>query len=298
LRPSFSINRRQIQIPTLLLLLGLSSASEAEYLIYLKGGHFIVAENCTFGPRQEVGKAPEADERSILTEDCTNGKPKGQIFLSTINGPFGEVNADDVYAIFGTKSLPSIKPARATMPLEDYLITNRGQSFVNSKDVPEEKGPEVYGRKRDELIKVDRRGITEIDPEGKKPGARAKGLCLGEQAEFSVTEMELFGDYFNAVVTNLSPKEWKLQFHLWVQEKAGRKWKDRRSFPVSEDYILPPHGKNPVSVPLRTYPAGESKISESSVDLQLVALLKRALDLEEPDPKLKVCARKWKLETR
>jgi len=45
----------------------------------------------------------------------------------------GEVNADDVYAIFGTKSLPPIKPSSATMPLKDYLITNRGESFVNPR---------------------------------------------------------------------------------------------------------------------------------------------------------------------
>jgi len=76
-RSSFSINRRRIGILTLPLLLGLSSTSDTEYLIYLKGGHFIVADDCTFGTRQKVGKAPEADERSILTEDCTKAKPEG-----------------------------------------------------------------------------------------------------------------------------------------------------------------------------------------------------------------------------
>ncbi|MDE2485083.1 MAG: hypothetical protein KGL32_07535, partial [candidate division NC10 bacterium] len=120
----------------ILLILGLSSASDAEYLIYLKGGHFIVADDCTFAAPQEIGKPNATDAESTPIEDCTQGKPQaGRIFWSTINGNSGEVNADDVYAISGTKSLPPIKPSSATMPLEDYLITNRGESFVNAKTV-------------------------------------------------------------------------------------------------------------------------------------------------------------------
>src|SRR5574337_1158309 len=109
---SAMIANRHITILAMALLLGLSSAADAEYLIYLKGGHFIVADDCTFSARQGVGESRETDAESGSGEECTREKKprEGRISWSTINGDSGEVDADDVYDILGTKSLPSIKP--------------------------------------------------------------------------------------------------------------------------------------------------------------------------------------------
>lgn len=278
MRPSFSINRRRIGILTLPLLLGLSSTSDAEYLIYLKGGHFIVAEDCTFGARQEVGKAPEADERSILTEDCTKGKPEGQIFWSTINGHFGEVNADDVYAIFGTKSLPPIKPVSATMPLEDYLITNRGESFVNAK-VVEEKGVEVHGLKRDELIKVNRRGVIEIAPESVAKSRSGEGLCPGEPVEFAVSEIELVEGHLVGAITNLSKEPWR----PWIDVEVSVKGRRRGKFQI-EDPV--------VHAPLPNVLAPDEN---TSIDQPVPArLLKELEHLTEAEAGVRLCYRKVK----
>jgi hypothetical protein len=239
------IKKLHIVTLALTLLLGLSSASDAEYLIYLKGGHFVVADDCTFSIGQGVGKGPEAGEQSIgsdklttgFVEDCTKGKPKGQIFWSTVNGNFGELNADDVYAIFGTKSLPTIKPSGPTLPLEDYLITNRGESFVNSKDAPEENGAEVYGLKRDELIKVDRRGVIEIAPERLAKSRSSEGLCPGEKAEFAVSEIALVGDHLLGVITNLSKEPWRPQIEVYIRVKG----QDRGKVQVEDPNFLDPY---------------------------------------------------------
>lgn len=243
MRPGFSINRRQIRMLTLPLLLGLTSPSDAEYLIYLKGGHFIVADDCTFGTRQKVGKGPEASEQPIgfdklttgFVEDCTKGKPEGQLFWSTINGNFGEVSADDVYAVFGTKSIPPIKPSSTTMPLEDYLITNRGESFVNAR-VVEGKGVDIYGLKRDELTKINRRGLIEIAPERAAKSRSGEGLCPGEAVEFSVSETEIVRDRVIGVVTNLSQSPWEPWFDVEVWVKGRRLGK----FQVKDPNVLSP----------------------------------------------------------
>lgn len=285
MRPGFAINRWRIRLLTLPLLLVLASSSDAKYLIYLKGGHFIVADGCNFSTNQWVGKLCETDVESIPVEDCTREKKprEGRIYWCAINEDSGEVNADDVYDILGTKSHPPIDPLRATMSLEDYLITNRGQGFVNSKDVPKEEGPNVSGRKRDELMKVNRRGVTGIDPEGLESLARAEGLCPGEPAEFSVTEMELYGDFLNFHLKNLLPNEWKPTFYLWVREQVQEKWKDRRRSLNIEIDLLPPDGDAPVSVRVE--------------DQQLLGLLRHALNPDVPDPKLQVCARKVRTAT-
>src|SRR3990172_10611112 len=122
------------------LLLNFSSASYAEYVIYLKGGHYVAADNCTFLVRRERVKGGDAEKEGatiVQVEDCAKQKPEekleGQIFWSTIDGKFGEVNADEVYYIYGSKELASIAPERKAKPLEDYLITTRGESFVNAK---------------------------------------------------------------------------------------------------------------------------------------------------------------------
>jgi len=238
------IRNRHATTLTMALLLGLSSVSDAEYLIYLKGGHFVVADDCTFSTSKGGGKGPEVGEQSIgfdklttgLVEDCTKGKPKGQIFWSTVNGNFGEVNADDVYAIFGTKSLSTIKPAGPTWPLEDYLITNRGESFVNTKDVPEEDSAEVYGLKRDELITVDRRGVIDVAPERLAKNRSSEGLCPGQKAEFAVSEIELVGDHLLGVITNLSKEPWRPQIEVEIRVKGRRKGK----FQVKDPNVLDP----------------------------------------------------------
>lgn len=261
MRPGFAINRRRIRLLILPLLLGLSSPSDAEYLIYLKGGHFIVADDCTFGARQKVGNGPEASEQPMgfdkftaggstglttgFVEDCTKGKPEGQLFWSTINGNFGEVSADDVYAIFGTKSIPPIKPSSATMPLEDYLITNRGESFVNAR-VVEGKGVDIYGLKRDELTKVNRRGVIEIAPEHLARSRSGEGLCPGEAVEFSVSETEIVSDRFVGVVTNLSQSPWEPWFDVEVWVKGRRLGK----FPVKDPNVLSPDNHTAIDYPV------------------------------------------------
>lgn len=235
MRAGVSSNRRRILVPTLLLLFGLSSASNAEYLIYLKGGHFIVADDCTFSSSLEVRNGPETNKQP--TSECTKGRPAdGRIFWSTINGSVGEVNADDVYAIFGGKGLAPIKPSSTTLPLEDYLITNRGQGFVNSKDAPEEKGPEVYGRKRDEPITLDRRSVIEMTPERLATTESGEGLCPKEPNEFAVSEIDLVGDHLVGTIINLSKKEWRPEIEIEIKAKGKLKGK----FTVEDKNLLEP----------------------------------------------------------
>ena len=65
-REKMELNRHFARMLTILLLLSVSPASHAEYLIYLKGGHYIVADNCTFSSRQESVKEGETKEDSFL----------------------------------------------------------------------------------------------------------------------------------------------------------------------------------------------------------------------------------------
>lgn len=268
---STMITNRHITILAIAFLLGLSSASNAEYLIYLKGGHFIEADDCTFSTSQGVEKGTEADAQPTFTEDCTKGKPEGQIFWSTINGYFGELNADDVYAIFGTKSLPPIKPSSATTPLEDYLITNRGESFVNAK-VVEEKGVEVFGLKRDNLTKVNRRGLIEITPERLAKSRSGEGLCPGEPIEFSVSLIELVEGHFLGAITNLSKEPWRPSIEVEVRVKGRFLGK----FEVEDRNVLAP---------------AESTSMDSAVDGRFLKELERLKDAEAG---VRLCYRKVK----
>lgn len=253
------------------LLLGLSSASNAEYLIYLKGGHFIVTDDCTFSTSQGVGKGLDASEQPIFVEDCTKGKPKGQIFWSTINGQFGELSADDVYAILGTKSLWPVKPSGTTMPLEDYLITNRGESFVNAK-VVEEKGVDVYGLKRDDLAKVDRRGVIEVAPERLAKSRSGEGLCPGEPIEFAVSLIELVEGHLLGSITNLSKEPWNPQIEVEVRVKG----KFLGKFEVEDRNVLAPN---------------ESTSMDSTADSRFLKELER---LKDPEAGVRLCYRKVK----
>ncbi|MBI3781023.1 MAG: hypothetical protein HY278_08220 [candidate division NC10 bacterium] len=265
---------------TILLILGFSSASNAEYLIYLKGGHYIVADNCTFSTRQVMRKDAETEEKAVVVEDCTKGKPDGRIFWSTIDGKFGEVNADDVYAIFGAKSLTLKKPPPAKGPLEDYLITNRGESFVVAKAVEQEKD-RIYGVKRDELARIDRRVVMEIVPEGSAKSRSGEGLCPGEPAEFSVSEVELVGGNFVGVVTNLSQIPWRPWFEVEVREKGAFKGKFRVPDSVSPDV-------NIVS-------AGESTVFDGPVPGRFLKYLERVTD---PEASVRLCYKKVKTVPR
>lgn len=220
----------------LLLLSGMTSASHAEYIIYLKGGHFIVADECTFRPAQSAENDPEADDQPIEgTEDCTKGKPKGQLFWSTINGNRGEVSADDVYQVFGAQTAPPLKPSSTTMPLEDYLITNRGESFVNAK-VMEKQGTEIHGLKRDELAKINRRGLIEIVPEHLAKSRSGEGLCPGEPAEFAISEAEVEKGRLVGVVTNLSKASWR----PWIDVEVSVKGKRRGKFQIEDPVVHAP----------------------------------------------------------
>ncbi len=187
------------------LVLAISPAPRAEYLIYLKGGHYIVADSCTFSSRQEkAGPAgAEKDSGMVQVEECTKGNPEGQIFWSTIDGKFGEVNADDVYYIFGSKKLASIKPQRPAKPLEDYLIINRGESFVNARVFQEGEG-RVYGLNRDDLANINRRGVTEIVPLADAKSVSGEGLCPGERGQFDVTDTSIADCRFVGIFKNLS----------------------------------------------------------------------------------------------
>jgi hypothetical protein len=203
----------------------MSSASNAEYLIYLKGGHFIVADGCSLSAPRSIADTPERDERVSPPENCTQEKPQeGRIFWSTINGNVGEVNADDVYAILGAKTVPPGKPSGSTTPLEDYLITNRGQSFVNAK-VVEERDVEIYASKRDEPAKVNRRGIIEIVPERLAKGRSGEGLCAGEPIEFAVSEIEIVDGHLLGVITNLSKTAWNPWIDVEVFIRGSRRGK-------------------------------------------------------------------------
>ncbi len=252
------------------LLLGFSSTSYAEYLIYLKGGHYIVADNCTFSSRQEIGKDPGTEEKVVPVEDCTTGKPEGQIFWSTIDGKFGEVNAEDVYAVFGSKSLAPIKPPRAAMPLEDYVITLRGESFLNAKTY-EEKNSSVYTSKRDQLTAINRRGVTGIDPEGEAKSRSGEGLCPGEPAEFDVSETELVGNRLVGVIKNLSREMcMPITIEVQVREKGRLKGK----FNVSELNVVPP---------------GESINFDAPVRVDLLKYLER---VTTPEAGIRLCYKK------
>lgn len=272
---SAMIKNRHTTTLAIALLLGLSSASDAEYLIYLKGGHFVVADDCTFSTSKGVGKGPEAAEQPIFVEDCTQGKPEGQIFWSTINGNFGEVNADDVYAILGTKNLLPIKPSSTTMPLEDYLITNRGESFVNAK-VVEEEGVEVIGLKRDELIKVDRRGVIEIGAERLAKSRSGESLCPGEPIEFAVSEIELVEGRLLGAITNLSKEPWR----PWIDVEVRVKGRFLGKFQVEDPNILLPN---------------ESTSIDSTVSVRFLKELER---LKDADAGVRLCYRKVKTATK
>lgn len=255
--------------------------SYAEYIIYLKGGHYIVAESCTFLARREVAKEPDAERESGFVEDCTIGEPEGPIFWSTIDGKFGEIDANNVFAIYGGKGPKEIKPPRERMPLEDYLITNRGESFVNAKRY-EEKGGTVLGIKRDDLAKLGRRGLNEVAPEGVAKAGEGEGLCPGEPPEFSVTSLDLSGDNLVGFVTNLSSAPWKPSFEIEVHAKPSLQLKlqAKRSFV----------GKFKVEDPNQLGP-GEANNVYVPMDKQLLGYIKRAID---PEGDVRLCAKKLK----
>jgi len=228
-----------------ILILAISPAPRAEYLIYLKGGHYLVADNCTFSSRQDVGEGGEGQKGPVPIKDCTGGKPEGHIYWSTVDGKSGEVNADDVYAIFGSKTSTQKGTLPSQKPLEDYLITNREESFVNAKSI-EQKEDAIYGFKRDELAKVNRRSVTDIAREGAAKSRSGEGLCAGEPAEFSVTETELVGGYLVGVVTNLSTVQWKPRIDVIVEVKGKRLGK----FQVEDQNILAPNDSTPIDEPV------------------------------------------------
>lgn len=271
------IGRRALA--TMLLILGISSASEAEYMIYLKGGHFIVADYCTFSNGPEIGKRSEAREQPMgvvqpatdLGQDCNSGKPKGRISWSTIDGSVGEVNADDVYAVFGAKGLPPVKPSSVTMPLEDYLITNRGESVVNVKSV-EQRDAKIYGLKRDEPAEIDRRSVIEIAPESAAKSRSGEGLCPGEAIEFAVSDVELVEGHLVGTVTNLSKEPWRPRIDVEVRVKRRLMGK----FPVEDPNLLE---------------SNDSILFDSQVSGRFLKELER---LKDPEAGVRLCYRKVK----
>jgi len=239
-----------------------------------------MADTCTFLTRQEIAKEPDAERESVFVEDCTKGKPEGPILWSTVDGRFGEIDADNVYAIYGTKGLgkkiaPGWTLPLEEHPLEDYIITNRDESFINAK-IYQEKDTTVYGLKRDELAKIDRRGVTDIVREGEAKTRSGEGLCRGEPAEFSVTETELVGSNLLGVVTNLSRAPWKPRIDVEVQVKGRRLGK----FKVEDSSILPPDDSILIDFPV---PA---------------RFLKHVERLSDPDASVRICYRKVRTGAR
>lgn len=224
------------------LLLNFSSASYAEYVIYLKGGHYVAADNCTFLVRREHVQGGDAEKEGatiVQVEDCAKQKPEekleGRIFWSTIDGKSGELNAEDVYYIYGSKNLASITPLRPAKPLEDYLIVNRGDSFINAKVVSESEG-RVYGVKRDELADINRRGITEIVPLADAKSRSGEGLCPGEGAEFDVIDTGYVSGNFVGLFKNLSREscmDATFEVEIKVNEHFHNKFEVRESGAVS-----------------------------------------------------------------
>jgi hypothetical protein len=251
---------------TAALIMGFSCASNAEYLIYLKGGHYIVADNCTFSTRQVMRKDAETEEKTVVVEDCTKGRPERRIFWSTIDGKFGEVNADEVYYIYGSKGLASIAPERKAKPLEDYLIVNRGDSFINAKVVSESEG-RVYGVKRDDLADINRRGVTEIVPLADAKSRSGEGLCPGEGAEFDVTETDYSLGNFVGTFKNLS-RESCMEATFEVEVKVNETFVDK--FQVRDSSAVSPgrskHISKEVPAHLREY-VKRSKNREGGVQL-------------------------------
>ena len=240
------------------LLLNFSSASYAEYVIYLKGGHYVAADNCTFSVRRERVKGGDAEKEGatiVQVEDCAKQKPEekleGRIFWSTIDGKFGELNAEDVYYIYGSKNLASITPLRPAKPLEDYLIVNRGDSFINAKVVSESEG-RVYGVKRDDLADINRRGVTEIVPLADAKSRSGEGLCPGEGAEFDVidTDYDSASSKFKATFKNLS-RESCMEAWFEVEVKVNEAFFDK--FEVKESGALSPGRSRPISEKVPPY---------------------------------------------
>jgi hypothetical protein len=272
----------QVGTSAVLLMIGLFSVANAEYLIYLKGGHYIVADDCTFSAGSEGGNSSEGGEQPIgvdelnsdITGDCTQGKPEGRIFWRTINGNVGEVNADDVYAIFGSKSLPSIKPSGSTMPLEDYLITNRDESFVNAKTL-EQTEVDVYALKRDELSKVNRRWVSEITPERLAKSRSGEELCSGEPPEFAVSEVDVVEGHLLGSVTNRSKELWHPELEVEVRVRGRFMGK----FEVKDRNALGPN---------------ESRSIDAPVDPRFLKELEK---LKDADAGVRLCYRKIKTTT-
>jgi hypothetical protein len=242
------------------LLLNFSSASYAEYVIYLKGGHYVAADNCTFLVRRERVQGGDAEKEGatiVQVEDCAKQKPEekleGRIFWSTIDGKFGELNAEDVYYIYGSKNIASITPLRPAKPLEDYLIVNRGDSFINAKVVSESEG-RVYGVKRDDLADINRRGVTEIVPLADAKSRSGEGLCPGEGAEFDVTETDYALGNFVGTFKNLS-RESCMEATFEVEVKENETFVDK--FQVRDSSAVSPgrskHISKEVPAHLREY---------------------------------------------
>ncbi len=274
-----------------LAILFLSSPSSlwAEYIIYLKGGHYIIADDCTFSSRKGTEKGSEAEKEFVFVEDCTVGEPEGLIFWSTIDGKFGEIDANNVFAIYGGKGLSDLKSPRERMPLEDYLITNRGEGFVNARTYKEQDAA-VYGVKRDEIAKLGRRGVTEIAPEGEARGARGEGLCPGEPPEFTVSDLDLRRENLIGNVTNLSSTPWRPLFEVEVHLKPQAQLKERAKrsfvgkFKIEELDELRPGESVDFDARVRTQ-------LDELVDTKLLEYVKRAVD---PEGDARLCARKVK----
>jgi len=179
-----------------------------------------------------------------------------------------------VYGIFGARtSLKEGQPAPKP-PLEDYLITRRGESFVNVESY-EEKGTSVTGHKRDELAKIDRRGIAEIAPEGKARARLVEGLCPGEPAEFAVSEAETIDGRLVGVITNLSQGPWR----PWIDVEVRVKGKHLGKFQVADSNVLSPE---------------TSVVFDGEIPSRLLKAVERVKD---PEASVTLCYRKVKTGT-
>jgi hypothetical protein len=259
---------------TALLVALVCPGARAEYIIYLKGGHYLVADDCTFSMPEASRQAEQPEGGTAFAEDCARGKPAGRIFWSTLDGRFGEVSADDVYAIFGAKTVMTRRPVPELPPLEDYLIVNRDESFINAKQRGE-TGAVVVGVKRDHLARVGRRDMAAIVRERDASGRSGEGLCPGETPDFSVIQVEVIGGHLGGIVTNLSTGPWQPYFEVEVRERGRFKGK----FPVRDANLLQPGSSVPFFEPV---PPG------------FLDYMRR---VAEPEAGVQVCYRRVKTET-
>ena len=154
---------------------------------------------------------------------------------------------------------------------------------MNSKDVPEVKGPEVRGGKRDESITVNRRGLIQIAPERLATSQSGDGLCSGEAVEFLVSEIELVEGRLLGVITNRSKEPWR----PWIDVEVFVKGRPRGKFQIEDPVV---HAPLP-----NVLETGEHTAFDQLVQARFLEALGQ---LKDPGAGVRICYRKVKTATK